>query len=261
MIVAVLCAMVVCGCRNTHAPVQTAPELRGPVKDLAAIRGGDQFWLTWTVPRKGTGKLDVNGKITVHVCRRESQSGTCTAAGGSLLLARGVTGSFSEKLPSELASGTPRPLYYFVELMDRNGQSTGLSNSVATLAGAPPPVVDRLTAELTEKGVLLHWTPHSEAEGAMGTAIRIHRTQITRMPPTPVSQPDTQPSDLRVYDMMVDDGSRTGHALDTDIQLGESYEYSAQRVFSQVVGGQTLELAGQFSAPVDIDTTTGAHPH
>lgn len=158
MVVSALSAsMVICGCNHSHAPGRTAPESRGPVRDLAAIRGGDQFWLTWTVLRKGTGKLDVNGKITVHVCRRESQSGSCTAAGSPLLLARGETGSFSEKLPAELASGTPRPLYYFVELMDRDGRSTGLSNSIATLAGAPPPVVDRLTAEMTERGVLLHW--------------------------------------------------------------------------------------------------------
>lgn len=252
--------MVVCGCRKTHAPGQTAPELRGPVKDLAAIRGGDQFWLTWTVPRKGTGKLDVNGKITVHVCRRESQSGTCTAAGGPLLLVRGATGSFSEELPSELASGAPRPLYYFVELMDRNGRSTGLSNSVATLAGAPPPVVDRLTADLTEKGVLLQWTPDSEAEGSMGAAIRIHRMRITKMTPSTASQPDSVTPDLSGHDVVVDDGSRTGQALDTDIQRGETYEYSAQRVFRVTLAGQTLELAGQFSAPVLIETTTGAHP-
>ena len=34
---------------------------------------------------------------------------------------------------------------------------------------------------------------------------------------------------------------------------------SAQRVFRITVTGQTLEVAGQFSSPVDIDTTHGVH--
>ena len=124
-------------------------------------------------------------------------------------------------------------------------------------AGAHPPVIEGLTAEPTERGVLLHWTSNTEAEGSMATAIRIHRTRIINTPP---SDAPSEPSpELMGHDMVVEDGLRTGMALDTEIHRGETYEYSAQRVFRITVAGQTLELAGQFSAPVDIDTTAGVH--
>ena len=88
------------------------------------------MWLSWTMPRKGVRKLTVNGSIQVRVCQREGTTGTCTNVGEPLLLAPGATGSFSESLPAALVSGNPRVLYYSVELMDRSGKSTGLSNSV-----------------------------------------------------------------------------------------------------------------------------------
>ena len=259
VIAAVCTAAVVTGCKR-HMPSPAAPESRGPVKDLAAIRGGDQLWLTWTIPKRGTGKLVVNRSISVRVCRRESLTGPCTAAGEPMMLAPGATGSFSEKLPDQLASGTPRPLYYFVELIDRSGRSTGLSNSVATLAGAPPPAVQDLTAEWMDRGVRLRWMPDSTAEESMGASIRIHRTRLISLP-TGASSPaaSSAVSDSAGRDMVVEDGAQTQEALDTDIRQGASYEYSAQRVFRITVAGQMLELAGQFSAPADV-YLTGAHP-
>src|SRR5258708_36477608 len=97
VVIAAFCAGgVVSGCKR-HMPSQTAPGLRGPVKDLAAIRGGDQLWLTWTVPQKGTGQLSVDGSITVRVCPRERLTWDSTAAGVPLLLARVTTGSGSDE--------------------------------------------------------------------------------------------------------------------------------------------------------------------
>jgi hypothetical protein len=43
------------------------------------------------------------------------------------------------------------------------------------------------------------------------------------------------------------------HALDKQIQFGQTYEYRAQRVARVPSAGQTLELAGELSAPVRIE--------
>jgi hypothetical protein len=42
-------------------------------------------------------------------------------------------------------------------------------------------------------------------------------------------------------------------ALDRDIRLGQRYEYRAQRVAQVTVDGQTLELAGELSPPVEVE--------
>jgi fibronectin type 3 domain-containing protein len=49
------------------------------------------------------------------------------------------------------------------------------------------------------------------------------------------------------------DGGATDKALDKDIHFGETYEYQAQRVARVLVDGQTKELSGPLSAPVEVE--------
>lgn len=247
------------GCRKPSLRRPSAPQLRGPVKDLVAIRAGDEILLGWTVPRRGTTKLLVNGSIKVQVCRRESIAGECIDAGAPLHLARGAKGSFSEWLPATLASGTPRLLYYSVELLDRDGRSTGLSNSVITLAGAPPPAVVGLTVEMTAKGALIRWKPDGTLNGAGEGKVRLRRTEIIQTPATEAMREGLAPLPPipPEIDLFAQDG--TGQELDTNIRAGKTYAYTVQRVIQLKVNGQMLELDGQLSPQVQIDTATGIH--
>lgn len=168
--VALSLGILLIGCTRARVaapplPVPGPPLLyvRGPVNDLAAIRAGDHVSLTWTMPKKGTGRLTVNGTIAVRVWQGEERT-DLTEIGDAIHLAPGAAGSFSEDLPQSLSSGRVRPLYYFVELLDRDGRSTGLSDYVPTIAGGPPPLLQGLAAEMAEKGVLLRWTPPSAGE-------------------------------------------------------------------------------------------------
>jgi hypothetical protein len=247
------------GCKRPSAQGPLAPEMRGPVKDLAAIRVGDEVSLTWTVPKKGTGKLAVNGEVKVLVCRRETTGGACTDAGAPLMLAPGAAGTFSEVLPAEFAQGNPRVLYYSVELMNRNGRPTGLSNSVPTMAGAPPPPIQGLTAQLTDKGVLLRWQPFATGDDGNGAAhestiVRLHRFEMVgRQSAEAVREGFTLPVAATVGIVLdVEDGARSGQALDTEIEKGKSYLYRAQRVVQIRVGDQTLEMAGLNSNPAEV---------
>jgi hypothetical protein len=87
-----------------HVPGPPLPYLRGPVNDLAAVRGENHIWLSWTMPRKGTARLTVNGTITVRVWRGEVRT-DLRQIGDAIHLAPGATGSFSEELPQALSSG------------------------------------------------------------------------------------------------------------------------------------------------------------
>jgi hypothetical protein len=242
-------------CKKTVPPSPLAPRNRGPIHDLAAVRAGNELSLNWSMPSKSARRLAVNGSITVRICRRETPSGVCSEVGQPLLLAPGSIGDFSEQLPETLVSGPPRLLYYFVELLDREGHSTGLSNTVATLAGAPLPAIRGLTAEIAGGGILLRWPPIPAAEEPAGTFLRLRRTLLTLTPPAPDALSGSRQSGADPFagDRVIEVAPGLDHTLDTRIRSGDTYEYSAQRVVQARVGHQMLELAGQLSVPIQVN--------
>jgi hypothetical protein len=247
---ATLCVLApLIACRRPHTPAPLAPELRGPVKDLAAVRAGDDLSLVWTMPTKGVRELAVNGRVAVRICWREATASPCSDVGNPLDFAPGAAASFSEMLPPPLSSGSPRIVYFFVELLNHDGHSTGLSNGVPTLAGAPPPPVEGFSAQVTPNGVLLRWTFDSTTY-----AIRIHRVRVVLRPQPSSANPDA-PIQIPAPDernLTIDGGSSTSQTLDREIRPGDTYLYTAQRVARFTIKNQSMELAGQFSNAVEV---------
>ncbi len=241
---------VLAGCGMPSAPLTPSLNLPAPVTDLAAVRAGKQVSLTWTMPKKNTDKLLLKGDFEVRVCRREGAGKACAAA-GDLQLAPGVDGAFSETLAAPLATGEPRALTYFVELLNRRGRSAGLSNGAVVVAGQAPAPVTGLGAEVIKAGVVLHWT--ADAEEPAGMAIRLHRRLLTEQAGKPQQGPFAPPPEALEQNLLVETAGPGGRALDKEIRFGESYEYRAQRVDRITVDGQTMELDGAFSTPVRVD--------
>ena len=232
---------VLAGCGTPGAPQAPSLNLPGRVTGLAATRTGDEVSLTWAMPKKNTDKLLLKGNIPVRVCR-----GVCDAASVGIDLAPGAAGTFTDTLPAEFTEGPPRPLSYFVELRNHNGRSAGPSNAAVVLAGAAPPPVANLTAELRKAGVVLRWNSAEES-----TAVRLRRKLLT--PPAAKPQkgllaPQPEPLD---QSLLVEAGAR--QTIDKSIRFGQSYEYRAQRVVRVPLNGKTLELAGELSAPVRVE--------
>ncbi len=247
------------GCGTPSAPLAPSLNLPATVTDLAAVRSGNQVSLTWKTPRRTTDKVLLKGDLPVRLCRQET-SGTCVDIPLHLFLAPGSDGAGTDTLPPALASGAPRQLTYFVELKNRNGRSAGLSNPALVLAGEAPPAVTGLAATVTKAGVVLRWAPVNE-----NTAIRLQRKLLTPQPNAasdakPKSQqailaPEPEPAE---QNLLVGPGATsdraTDQALDKGIRFGQTYEYRVQRVARVSAGGQTLELDGELSAPVRVET-------
>ncbi len=241
-----LCALV-SGCGTPGAPQPPSLNLPTTVDDLSAVRTGDHVVLTWTNPKRNTDKTTLKADVTARVCRREG-SGSCIQAGTDLSVAAGKVGNFSEDLPRALASGEARPVSYFVELRNKKGKSEGLSNAATVLAGEAPRPVEGLRTEMHKQGLVLTWTADGEK-----AAVRLERKLLT---PTanktqhgalaPAPEPINQM-------LLVEEGAAQGRAMDTTVRFGETYEYRAQRVSRVDVDGKTPELAGEFSAPVDVE--------
>lgn len=250
-------------------PLPPSLNLPERVNDLAAVRKGDQVTLTWTMPRRNTDKLLLKGPVQARVCRTESATGAganaCTAA-GSTQFAPGADAGFTETLPSPLAAGSARKLTYYVEFVNRKGRSAGLSNGASVAAGQVPAAIAGLTAEMRRKGVLMSWQPDTQADAS--SQMRLVRKLLTPPKPKRKSEPGsaqtgsqkepgkgllTEPAEPLERTLLVkaDASART---LDEDVRFNERYEYRAQRVATVESGGQTLELAGPLSAPVEIET-------
>jgi hypothetical protein len=199
------------------------------------------------MPKKNTDKLLLKGDVAVRVCRVEGH-GACELVGAELSFAPGASGAFTDTLPSALSAGEPRPLSYFVELRNRNGRSAGLSNPAVVLAGAAPPPVANLTAEVRKQGVVLRWTPADESSAA----VRLHRKLLT--PPAAKPQPGLlTPQPEPVEKSLMVEATAGSRALDKSIRFGQSYEYRAQRIARITLDGKTLELAGPLSDPVRVE--------
>lgn len=246
------------GCGLPGAPLPPSLNLPQRVTDLDAERAGDQVQLHWTMPSRNTDKTLVKGNVAVRVCRSEGAAACVTA--GSLQLAPGAAGAFSEKLSAPLASGAARALTYFVELSNSKGRSAGLSNPAAVLAGEAPPSVTGLNAEMAKNGVVLRWNAATPAQESGTTTVRLQRTLLTPAPAKPANSPLAPPPQQPVQKLLVPAGGPSGVALDRSIQFGETYEYRAQRVETEMVDGHTLELPSELSMPVRIHAVNAFPP-
>jgi len=248
------------GCGLPGAPQPPSLNLPDPVTDLAAARSGNRVSLTWTMPRRDTDKVLLEQNIAVRVCRRLSAAEPCATA-GNLMLAPAASWTFSETLPPDLATGSPRALTYFVELANSRGRSAGLSNGATVVAGESPAAVTDLGAEVRKEGVVLRWTPGPPEP--FDTVVRLRRTLLT----TPAAKPQqasqnsaaegilAPPPEPAEQNLLVESSAVHGRALDTNIHFGETYAYRAQRVARLTIDGKTLELDGPLSAPVRIEAS------
>lgn len=247
--VALAAALVVlAGCGTPGAPQPPSLNLPDPVTDLSAARGGNQVSLTWTMPRRNTDKLPLKSNVSARICRRED-AGNCAAA-GEVQLAPAAEGSFTETLPPALATGAPRALIYFVELINRNGRSAGLSNAGTVLAGEAPPPVTGLAAEVRKDGVVLRWNPADPH-----AALRLRRKLLTPPPAKPRVGPLPATPEPVQQNLFVEPapGGAVQQAIDKSIAFGNTYEYRAQRVVDETVEGKDIELDGELSAPIRVE--------
>lgn len=250
-IAALAATVVLCGCGLPGAPQPPSLNLPRKVADLTASRAGNQVALHWAMPSRNTDSTLIKGPVEVQICRRDDPAGSC-AFTGTLQLAPGANGTATQAMPVPLATGSPRAVTYFVELKNSRGRSAGLSNGATVLAGQAPPPVTGLTAEMARDGVVLRWNAATPATDAGETMVRLQRTLVTAAPRPVKEAPLAPPPEPAVQNLLVPEGVTARGALDKSIRFGEVYEYRAQRIVSETVNGQTLELTSELSLPVRI---------
>lgn len=246
-------------------PVTDASQESRLVRDLRAVRKGDNVTLTWTQPSR---QPSVGHLAVARICRDISSTISESASAcphplrqfnleKSMAVAAIVvhekpnaetTFRVIDVLP-ENQDGSDHIQFavYKLELLDDHGRSAGFSNSVAVPL-APLLPAKGLHSELDARGVYLIW----EVEGESGSPLlkfdyRIYRRENGSSKRVAVPY-------LRAV-VHTAEGERWS-GVDTGIDWEKTYSYSVTpmtRVYSQE-GHLIAEIEGDDSAPLEVIT-------
>ena len=230
--------MLMTGCAMVAAPKPPSLKLPQPVTDLTAQRIGNTVVLHWTMPKRATDKVLLEGLQGVKVCRYEG-SGPCVVVARLQAMPQ-TEASYIDKLPGALVTGPLRALTYMVELENAAGRTAGPSNVAVTAAGAVPQRIADAHARVQENGVVLEWTPTGRPE-----TVRIER----RLDEKQTAKGNTVPRQQTLEFSGVDEGK----VIDTDVALDHTYSYVLERVARATLDGKPVEAASAPSVTVRVD--------
>ncbi|HEV2279228.1 MAG TPA: fibronectin type III domain-containing protein [Acidobacteriaceae bacterium] len=251
---------------NPQPPTLWMPE---PVRDLAAVRVGNEVHLHWTMPKNTTDKVALQGDQRAHICWT---SGAAPAPQGKApprpVPSAGLPGcrqaadaqfppnrptDFTVPLPADVLADSGQVVSFFVELQNPSGKTAGPSNPAWVATGSAPPPVQSFTAGTQPRGVVLHWQP---AAAEPGLVLRIHRSLIPGSASPGSAKPNeaagTPPAQEQTLEVDLDK-SDPGQALDSDAALDHVWRYTADRVRRVTADQHIVDLAGMPSQPVTID--------
>jgi hypothetical protein len=273
------------GCASPGQPRPPSLNLPETAKDLVAERVGDEVRLHWTTPEKTIDRNAIKGPITADICRiANPPSPVCTPV-KQLPIQSGLTKAV-DVLPSTLTADPPTLLAYRVEILNSSGRSAGPSNEAFAVAGVAPPAVEQLRATPTRDGAMLEWQQRDNSAtveldrlplGPDGVPIQPPAPKAAKKSPKPVLKParpaskthadqaakpsQTSPvnpprasssAPIEVKLQTPAQPTDAGGTVDRTAQMGESYQYTAQRVRSLSLAGHTVELRSPISPPVII---------
>ena len=254
---AVACAAFLpLGCANPGPPRPPSLHLPSPVADLAASRVGDTVQLTWTTPDRSTDDLPLAGPFAAEVCQAtavrardpDPEDPTCQIV--LRLSVQPGPSHASVPLPAMATAGPPALLALRLRLRNSRGRAAALSAPALSVAGVAPPPVTVLQAQPAPGGVTLRWTPIPGSDPVL-----LHRTLVSAAPartPETARIPETARTPETTLAAATARRTDPGGALDRTAAEGLTYRYTAERVRTLVLDGQTLTLRSPLSAAATV---------
>jgi hypothetical protein len=285
----------VAGCASPGQPRPPSLNLPETAKDLVAERVGDEVRLHWTTPEKTTDRIAIKNSMTANICRISTPPSTVCTPVKQLPVQSGPSQAI-DVLPPSLTADPPALLAYRVEILNSSGRSAGPSPEAFAAGGVAPPPVEHLQATPTPDGAMLEWQQRSNPAtveldrlplGPDGAPIQPTPPKSAKKSPKPVLKPTTKPvskthadqaakpsqpspvkspltsssAPIEVKLQTPDQPTDAGGTIDRTAQMGESYQYTAQRVRSVSLAGHTLELRSAVSPAVTIAMRKTFPPH
>ena len=216
---------------------------------------------------------------------KSAAAGPCSPVVARVQVEPGEESEAVDPLPGALTSGPAPLLAYRVQLRNAAGRTAGASPAVFAAAGAAPETLGGFRGRAAKAGVVLEWSPEGSEPGdtvelertevgaevgaVAGAGAAANRAAPVKGAPPAASRPGgrvsnaptsrgglldatKQPAEVRLS-AGGDTGADPGGTIDRSAEIGHKYRYTAWRVRTVTVGGQTLELR---SAPSEAVTVT-----
>jgi len=255
-IIITIAPLFLTGCGMPAAPQPPSLKLSEPVKDLSASRVGDDVHLRWTMPKRTTDHLMLEGDQRVHICRK-LENGPCNAV-ADILQPPQKPAEYTDHLPVTLRDGSPKLLTYLIQMENHAKKTAGDSNPAYTAAGAAPAVITGFTAEVQPDGVLLHWMPGPTESSQV---VRLTRILVAKQGESKsVESAGTPPPEQQRLEVSLG-ASDPGKALDKDAAFNHTYRYTAVRVLTLTLDKHAIELLGVASDPATLTARDVFPPH
>ena len=222
------------GCGVPGVPKPPSLELPQTVTDLRAVRKGDSVYLAWTVPSETTDRLAVRHLGPTRICRSMDASmsecaspaaevpapqisGTTSPQTKSVKRAARMQANYTDILPPRLLGENPgAQIVYAVSVLNGNGRSAGISNTVQVpaVAALPPPTDFR--AQATAEGINVSWTGIAHPAGTAGLrySYRVYR------------RPEGGTAEIVAGEVSLDASSAT-QFVDHSFEWEQTYSYRA----------------------------------
>ena len=250
------------GCASPGPPL--APSLKLPEivsgTSLTATRVGGEVRLYWTTPTRTTDKLLIAGPITAEICRETVESAgvvqsprrnvPCSVV-GRVQVAPGASDAV-DALPGALVAGPVRLLAYRVQLRNSAGRTAGPSAAVFAASGPAPQPIENWGGKPSKIGAVLEWKPEAGGDEAIEldrtlvespAAAQAKENAAAESPVNSLLGAQKEPAESRLrVDAAPGGAMDAGGTIDRGALIGRTYRYTAQRVRSVAVGGQTLEV-------------------
>jgi hypothetical protein len=222
------------GCGVPGVPKPPSLELPEPASDLRAVRKGDSVYLDWTLPAETTDRLPVRHLGLTRICRSlDAAMSECADPVGEVPAPQvpgasfqrdksakpdtKVQANYTDNLPRRLLVENPgAQIFYAVSVLNENGRSAGISNTVHVPAVAAMAHPSDFRAQVAAEGVVLSWTgipPAPEVPGLSHT-YRVYR------------RPEDGNSDTVVGEVPLDTASAT-QLVDHSFEWEKTYFYRA----------------------------------
>ena len=245
-----LALLPLAGCANPAPPHPPSLNLPNPVNDLRAERIGDDVLLHWTTPSQTTDKLPIKQPLTAKLCRTP---GTCIT-----FPAHPGPSQTVDKLLSPFNLDPPLKLSYQLTLRNAANRSASPSNLATIASGTAPNAVTQLGVVSAKTGAQLTWAPSLSPTAA----VELHRELVQAALPPHVTDsvkaaPSASPAQaargkppvaLRL--IVPPSNTDAGGAMDPAAIAGQTYRYTATRVRTVSLGGETFSLRSAESVPV-----------
>ncbi len=225
---------VLVGCGVPGVPKPPSLELPQPVTDLRAVRKGDRVYLVWTLPSETTDRLAVRHMGPTRVCRSlDAAMSECAspvgevpapqlpAAGSqqpkSVKAATQMQANYTDNLPARLLVEDPgAEIFYAISVLNGNGRSAGISNTVHVPAVVALPPPSDFRAQVTAGGIILSWTgiPNAQDTPGLRRSYRVYRRLDG-------GNTDTVAGELPL------DASSTTQFVDHSFEWEQTYSYRA----------------------------------